>query len=91
MVLLDFTLGSLAATRGLAIGIRKRVVIVCRVVVIIVPHFAVSIALLFRDGYTGAEGLAIWDREVRHATAGLSLANVLANSYLDTLISKGTG
>jgi len=90
MVLLGFTLGSLAAIRGLAIGIRKRVVIARRVVVI-VPYFAVTIALLFRDGYTGAKGLAIWDREVRHTTAGLSLANVLANSYLDTLVSKGTG
>jgi hypothetical protein len=88
MILLGFTLGSLAAIRRLASDIRKRVVIVCRVIVVIVSRFAVSITLLVLDGNAWSEGLAIWNREVRDATAGFPLANVLADSNLDALVSK---
>jgi len=66
-------------------------VIVCRVIVVIVSHFAVSITLLVLDGNAWSERLSIWDREVRDTTAGLSLANVLADSNLDALVSKRTG
>ena len=87
-ILLGFTLGSLEAIRGLAGDISERIVIVCRVIVIIVPRFTVSIALLVLDGNTWAEGLAICDWEVHGATARLPLTNVLADSYLDALVSK---
>jgi hypothetical protein len=63
-------------------------VIVCRVIVIILPRFTVSVTLLVLDGNTWAEGLAICDWKVRHATARLPLANVLADSYLDALVSE---
>lgn len=62
--------------------------IVCSVIVVIVSHFAVSVTLLVLDGNAWSERLAIWDREARYTTAGLSLANVLANSNLDALVSK---
>lgn len=62
--------------------------IVCCVTVIIVPRFTVSVTLLVLDGNTRAEGLAICDWEVRYATARLPLTNVLADSYLDALVSK---
>lgn len=58
---------------------------------VIVSHFAVSITLLVLDGNAWSERLSIWDREVRDTTAGLSLANVLADSNLDALVSKRTG
>jgi hypothetical protein len=91
-ILLGFTLGSFAAaTRRLASNIGKRIVIVCCVTVVVVSHFTFTITFVIPDGYAWPQGLAICDREVRRATAGLSLANVLANSYLDTLVSKGTG
>jgi hypothetical protein len=86
-ILLGFTLGSLAAIRRFGY-IGKRVVIVCRVIVIILSHFTIWIALLVLDGNAWPKGLSIWDWEIRHATAGLSLADVLANSNLDTLVSK---
>lgn len=87
-LLLGFTLGSLKAICGLGGDIGKRIVIVGGVTVIIKPRFAVSIALLVLDGDTWAEGLAIWDWEVGDATARFPLTNVLADSYLDTLVSK---
>jgi hypothetical protein len=63
-------------------------VIVCRVIVVIVSHFAVSITLLIMDGNAWSERLAVWDREVRDTTAGFSLADVLADSNLDALVSE---
>jgi len=56
--------------------------------VVIVSHFAVSITLLIMDGNAWSERLAIWDREVRDTTAGFSLADVLADSNLDALVSE---
>jgi hypothetical protein len=61
-------------------------VIVGRVTVVIVSRFTITFVVL--DGYALRQGLAVWDREARRATAGLSLANVLANSNLDALVSK---
>ena len=62
--------------------------IVCRVTVVIVSHFTFTITFVVLDGYAWRQGLAVCDREARRATAGLSLANVLANSNLDALVSK---
>src|SRR6266702_2221011 len=90
-ILLYFTLGSLAVvTRGLASDIGERVVIVGRVVVIIVSRFTFTIALLIRDGYTWSQGLAVRNRKVRVRGTRFSLSNVLADSYLDALVSKRT-
>jgi len=64
-------------------------VIVRRVtVVVILSHFTFTITFFVRDGYARPQGLAICDGEVRRAAAGLSLANVLADSYFDALVSK---
>jgi hypothetical protein len=85
--LLYFTLRSLAAIAGgLASDIGERVVIVGGVIVIIVSHFTFTIALLIRDGDTGSQRLAVRNRKVR--CTRFSLSNVLADSYLDTLVSK---
>lgn len=62
--------------------------IVGRVTVVIVSRFTFTITFVVLDGYALRQGLAVWDREARRATAGLSLANVLANSNLDALVSK---
>lgn len=88
-ILLYFTLSSLAViARRLAGDIGERIVIVGRVTVIIVSHFTFTIAaLLIRDGYTGSQGLAV-RRKVRGTR--FSLSNVLADSYLDALVSKRT-
>jgi hypothetical protein len=88
MILLGFTLGSLAVIGRFGSDIRKRIVIVCSVTVIIVSHFTVPIALLVLDGDAWSEGLAMWDGEVRETTAGFPLADVFADSNLDTLVSK---
>jgi hypothetical protein len=91
-ILLRLTLGSLAAIQRLARSdIGKRVVIVRRVIVVFVSHFTFTITFVLRDGYARPQRLAISDGEVSRATAGLSLANVLADSYFDTLVSKRTG
>jgi hypothetical protein len=63
-------------------------VIVRRVTVVLVPHFTFSITFLILDGYAWPQWLTIGDGEVGHARTGLPLANVLANSYLDALVSK---
>lgn len=88
-ILLRFTLGSFAAIQRLARSdIGKRVVIVRRVIVVFVSHFTFTITVVLRDGYAWPQRLAIGDGEVSRAAAGLSLANVLADSYLDALVSK---
>jgi hypothetical protein len=88
MVLLGFTLGSLAAIRGLSSDIRKRIVVIGGVTVVIVPRFTFPIALFVLDGYAWAEGLAIWDGEICDTATGLPLANVLADSYLNSLVGE---
>ena len=92
-ILLRLTLGSFSATQRLARSdIGKRVVIVRRVIVVFVSHFTFTITFVLRvDGYAWPQRLAISDGEVGRATAGLSLANVLADSYFDALVSKRTG
>jgi hypothetical protein len=89
-ILLRLTLGSLAAAiqRLARSDIRKRVVIVRSVIVVFVSHLTFTITFVLQDGYAWPQGLAISDGEVSRATAGLSLANVLANSYFDALVSK---
>jgi hypothetical protein len=89
-ILLRLTLGSLAASQRLARSgdIGKRVVIIRSVIVVFVSHFTFTITFVLRDGYAWPQRLAISDREVGRATAGLSLANVLADSYFDALVSK---
>ena len=62
--------------------------IVCGVTVVILSRFTFPITFIIIDGYAWAQGLAIRNREVREATAGLSLANVLADSNFDALVSK---
>ena len=57
-------------------------------VMVILSHFTFTITFVFWDGYAGPQGLAIRDREVRRAAAGLSLANVLADSNFNALVSK---
>jgi hypothetical protein len=56
-------------------------------VVFVMSHFTLSIALLIRNGDAWPQGLAICNRKV-NTTARLSLANVLADAYLDSLVSK---
>jgi hypothetical protein len=88
-ILLRLTLGSFAAIQRLARSdIGKRVVIVRSVIMVFVSHFTFTITFVFRDGYARSQRLAISDGEVSRAAAGLSLANVLADSYFDALISK---
>jgi hypothetical protein len=87
-ILLGFTVGTFAAYQRLASDIGKRVVVVCGVTVVIVSHFTFTITFVFLDGYAWPQGLAICDREICRATAGLSLANVLADPYFDALVSK---
>lgn len=62
--------------------------IVGGVIVVFVPRFTFTITFVLPDGYAWPQRLAISDGEVSRATAGLSLANVLADSYFDALISK---
>ena len=59
--------------------------IVGRIVVISMPSFTFTIALLVLDGNAGTQGLAVCNRKVRGTR--FSLSNVLPNSYLDTLVS----
>jgi hypothetical protein len=87
-ILLRLTLGSFATIQRLARSdIGKRVVIVRSVIVVFVSHFTFTITFVLRDGYAWPQRLAISDGEVSRATAGLSLANVLADSYFDALVS----
>ena len=90
-ILLRLTLGSFAAIpiqRLARSDIGKRVVIIRRVIVVFVSHFTFAITFVLRDdGYARPQRLAISDGEVSRATAGLSLANVLADSYFDALVS----
>jgi hypothetical protein len=91
-ILLRLTLGSFSAIQRLACSdIGKRVVIVRRVIVVFVSHFTFTITFVLRDGYAWPQRLAICDGEVSRATAGLPLANVLADSYFDALVSKRAG
>lgn len=62
--------------------------IVGRVIVVFVSNFTFTITFILRDGYAWPQRLAISDGEVGRAAAGLSLANVLADSYFDALVSK---
>jgi hypothetical protein len=88
-ILRRLTLGSFSAIQRLTRSdIGKRVVIVGRVIVVFVSHFTFTITFILRDGYAWSQRLAISDGEVSRATAGLSLANVLADSYFDALVSK---
>lgn len=87
-LLLGFTLGAFAAAvHGFSI-IGKRVVIVGGITVVILSHFTFTITFVVRDRYAWSQGLAVCDREICRAAAGLSLANVLADAYLDALVSK---
>jgi hypothetical protein len=91
-ILLRLTLGSLAAIQRLAgSDIGKRVVIVRRVIVVFVSHLTFTITFILRDGYARSQRLAVGDGEVTRATAGLPLANVLADSYFYALVSKRAG
>ncbi len=87
-ILLRFSLGSFAPIQRLASDIRKRVVIVRCVTVVFVCHFTFTITFVLRDGDAWPQRLAIGNREATRATAGLPLTNVLADSYLDALVSK---
>ena len=88
-ILLRLTLGSFSAIQRLArCDIGKRVVIVRRVSVVFLSHFTFTITFVVPDGYAWPQRLAISDGEVCRATAGLSLANVLADAYFDALVSK---
>lgn len=88
-ILLRLTLGSLAAIQRLARSdIGKRVVIVRSVIVVFVSHLTFTITFFLRDGYAWPQRLAISDGEVGRATTGFSLANVLADSYFNALVSK---
>lgn len=62
--------------------------IVRSVVVVFVSHFTFTITFFLRDGYAWPQRLAISDGEISRATAGLSLANVLADSDFNALVSK---
>ncbi len=90
-ILLRLTLRSFAAIQRLASDIGKRVVIVGRVIVVFVSPFTFTITLVLLDGYARPQWLAIGDGEISHATAGFSLANVLADSDFDALVSKRAG
>ena len=62
--------------------------IVGGITVVILSHFTFTITFVVRDGYAWTQGLAVCDGEVCRAAAGLSLANVFADTYLDALVSK---
>lgn len=62
--------------------------IICCVAVVIVSHFTFSITLFVLDGDAWPQGLATCNREVGDTTTRFSLANVLANTYLDALVSQ---
>jgi hypothetical protein len=87
-ILLRFTLGSFAPIQRLASDTRKRIVIVRCVTVVFVCHFTFTITFVLLDGDAWPQRLAIGNREATRASAGLPLANVLADSYLDALVSK---
>ena len=63
--------------------------IVGGITVIIVSRFTFTITLLVLDGDSGSQGLAVRHRKIRGGTR-FSLSNVLADSYLDTLVSQRT-
>lgn len=62
--------------------------IVRSVIVVFVSHLTFTITFFLRDGYAWPQRLAISDGEVGRATTGFSLANVLADSYFNALVSK---
>ena len=92
-ILLRLTLGSFATSQRFARSdIGERVVIVGRVIMMIfMSHFTFTITFVLRDGYAWAQRLAVSYGEAARATAGLSLANVLADPYFDALVSKRAG
>jgi hypothetical protein len=88
-ILVSFTLRSFATIiRGFAGDSGERVVIISRIIVVVLSHFTFSIAFLILDGDAWPQGLAIRNREIGDTTARFSLTNVLADTYLNALVSK---